>query len=116
MGNLLHSGTSPSVLEYEIQNHQERQGLYVEGNTRSQEASSFKILPVDHIQIFGLITCACLAFYFQLLKCWPRNPTAKPWTAGPSGSSHTSCEYQLDFQSQVALGHATCSPTIQLPT
>lgn len=26
-----------------------------------------------------------------LLKCWPRNPTAKPWTAGPSGSSHISC-------------------------
>lgn len=76
------------------------QGLYVEGNTRSQGASSFRVLPLGHIQMFGLVMCAHLAFRFQLLKCWPRNPTAKPWTAGPLGSSHTSCEYLLGFQSQ----------------
>lgn len=74
------------------------QGLLVESKTRSWGSSSFRVLPFDHIQTSGHITYACLAFYFQLLKCWPRSPTAKLWTAGPSGSSPTSCEYLLSFQ------------------
>lgn len=36
----------------------------------------------------------CDPLHLQLLRFWRRNPTAKRWTAGPSGSSRTSCEYQ----------------------
>lgn len=31
----------------------------------------------------------------QPQRFWPRSPTARQWTAGLSGSSHTSCEWKL---------------------
>lgn len=51
IGNLPHFRRHPSLWEYELQKHQDifMQGLYVEDNTRSQGASSFRVLPLCHV-------------------------------------------------------------------
>lgn len=44
------------------------------------------------LRTYHCLQFAFLSAFLQPLKSSPRNRTAKPWTAGPSESSPTSCE------------------------
>lgn len=57
-----------------LRTHLETQGLYMESKTRSWGSSSFRVLPFDHIQRSGLITCAYLLFF--IFSSWSAGPEA----------------------------------------